>query len=63
MTPDEMVRAIHRLEGEVEKIKTRLAGHYGNQQILVKRFDALLSQQNQLLAAIRGMEAPVAPVA
>lgn len=72
MTPDEQVRAIHRLEGAVrflgdeqESLKTRLALLEGRMKVvsqhgmtlslLDRRLSALLTQQNALLAAIRGL--------
>ena len=70
MTPDEVVRKIQTLEGaarflgsEQEKLKASAALSWGRLGLLEKKMDRLLTQQGQLLAAIRGMEAPVAPVA
>ena len=99
MTPDEVVRKIHVLEGSLtrlsravamqgeifkridvspieEPVKSmtvravwsraldqKIAEHDQRLRLLEDRLSALLTQQGQLLAAIRGMEAPVAPVA
>ena len=67
MTPDEVVRKIQTLEGaarylgdEQEKLKASAALSWGRLGLLEKKMDRLLTQQGQLLAAIRGMGAPVA---
>lgn len=63
MTPDEMVRKIHTLEGAVrwlgdenEKLKAALSLTGGRTGLLERKFHILLTQQNQLLGAIRGLE-------
>ena len=63
MTPDEMVRKIHTLEGaarflgnEQEKLKVENTLLRGRLDFLSQKFDRLLTQQNQLLGAIRGLE-------
>ena len=67
MTPDEVVRKIQTLEGAVrwlgdenEKLKAALSLTGGRTGLLERKFERILTQQNQLLGAIRRLEAPVA---
>ena len=61
MTPDEVVRAIHRLEGQARLMKEQMMLYQANQQIISRKLETMLTQQNQLLGAIRGLEVGSVP--
>ena len=61
MTADEMVRKIHTLEGAARLMKEQMMLYQANQQIIARKLEAMIHQQNQLLGAIRGLEGTGAP--